>query len=245
MTNINVLTRAMAASQIDPNGIMAQINSLDEQLKRSTILDTQNLSLRDAHKILEVADVKNWVYGDRLKTQQQLLEEAAFAVVVHHMSQPNPAPVYTAAVAWAWYGTRYYPSPSTWHELKGDESETERQKSVNFAKIVDREEAMRQKYGHYTVFRGEDLASAALPEDPLDLSALGFVISDELLVEYYSSDRDASTLPFSPKTHQNYPYWLPEHPVNDYIKNEYQVMDAGQHLDRLNLDDLDMSEDML
>jgi hypothetical protein len=59
MMNINALTRAMAASQIDPNGIMAQINSLAEQLKRSTILDTQNLSLRDAHKILEVADVQN------------------------------------------------------------------------------------------------------------------------------------------------------------------------------------------
>lgn len=68
MTNINALVSAMATIQIDPNGTMAQINSLADQLKCSTILDSQNLSLQDAHKILEAVDVKNWVYNDRSKT---------------------------------------------------------------------------------------------------------------------------------------------------------------------------------
>jgi hypothetical protein len=245
MTDIDALVSAMATSQIDLNGSTAQINSLTEQLKRSTILDSQNLSLQDAQKILETTDVTSWVFSNRPKTHQQLLEEAAFAVVTRCMSQSEPAPVYTAAAAWAWYGTRYYPSPSTWHEFKGDESEMEKQKRVNFAEIVDKEEAVRQRYGYYTEFGGEDLANAVLPEDPLDLSALGFVISDELLVDYHSSGGDAGTLLFSPTAHRNYPYWLPEHRVNEYIKNAYQVMATGRQLDQLNFGVVDMSEDIL
>ena len=214
MRDINTLISAMEASDIDPNGRMAQINSLPEQLRRSTILDSQNLSLQDAHKILETTDINNWVHGISSKNQRQLLEEAAFAAVIRHVNQPKPAPVYTAA-AWAWYGIRYYPRPSIWHELKGTESEMEKQKHINFAEIVDKEDAVRKQYGYYTKFGGEDLANAALPEDPLDLRALRFVTSDELLVNYCSSGDDAGTLLFSPKAHQNYPYWLPKHRVNE------------------------------
>jgi hypothetical protein len=82
---------------------------------------------------------------------------------------------------------------------------------VNFAEIIDKEEAVRQTFGYYIEFGGSDLEYVMLRENPLDLNALGLIISDELLVDYCT---ETGTLLFSPKSHPNYPCWLPEHRVN-------------------------------
>jgi hypothetical protein len=108
----------MDDSETDLNSLISEMNSLTAQLKHSTILDPQNLSLEEAKKLIDTADVKRWVIEGESKNQQQHLEEAELAAVVHHMSELNPEQIYSAAIAWAWYGTHYYPSPSTWHEMK-------------------------------------------------------------------------------------------------------------------------------
>ena len=70
------------------------------------------------------------------------------------------------------------------------------------------------KYAHFLDHEGQDLATAALPQDTYELYDLGRGISDVLWTLHQVGE---TNVVFSPRAHFAYPFWFPDHPINEVI----------------------------
>lgn len=178
--DIDNLSMTMSNAEINPDGPNAQINSLAEQLSRSSLQEPE-LSVAEAHQILARAEVIGWVLDGGPKTAEQLLVDKAYEVIITSMGGTPPPPSQEIGRA-------------------PDEQESQ---DANWLAYKEQADAVYSKYGYYLDFEGENLANAELPADGGELETLGYFISDGLWDRHQTGDE--RTLVFSPWDHPCYP----------------------------------------